>query len=49
MKRISFLWLVVVAVVCVSCERHAFDGPGGTRQLHEHEGHAADPAEKPAQ
>ena len=44
MKLIS-LWLVMVAVAGVSCERHAFDGPAGTRQLHEHEGRAADPAE----
>lgn len=38
MKVISVLG-VTAFVFCVSCERHDFDGPEGTRQLHEH-GHA---------
>jgi len=42
--KLFFLLLVAVAVSGISCERHAFDGAGGTKQLHEHEGHAADPA-----
>jgi hypothetical protein len=35
MKRISLL-LVAAALLGVSCERHEFDGPDGTRRLHEH-------------
>lgn len=38
MKLFSLL-LVVVALSGVSCERHEFEGPDGTKQLHEH--HAA--------
>jgi hypothetical protein len=37
MKRF-FLLVVAVAVSGVSCERHEFEGPGGTKQLHEHHG-----------
>ncbi len=35
MKVFSLL-VVAVALSGVSCERHKFDGPDGTRQLHEH-------------
>lgn len=35
MKLFSLL-LVAVAAGAVSCERHEFDGPDGTRQFHEH-------------
>ncbi|MEO5713971.1 MAG: hypothetical protein ABIT37_10840 [Luteolibacter sp.] len=35
--------LVAVSVFGVSCERHEFEGPDGTKQLHEH--HGAHPAE----
>ena len=35
MKLLSLL-LVTVALMGVSCERHEFDGPDGTKQLHEH-------------
>ena len=45
-----FLLVVVVAMSGVSCERHEFEGPNGTKQLHEHaasHGEAADHAEKP--
>ena len=35
MKLFSLL-LVAVSFAGVSCERHEFDGPNGTRQLHEH-------------
>ena len=52
MKRFSLL-LVAASVLGVSCERHEFEGPDGTRQLHEkHSAHAdaahpaADHAEK---
>ena len=38
MKSFSIL-LVAVSLLGVSCERHEFDGPNGTKQLHEH--HAA--------
>jgi hypothetical protein len=30
------LLIAAVAVASVSCERHEFDGPDGTKQLHEH-------------
>jgi len=49
MKLISLV-LVAVAMSGVSCERHQFEGPNGTKQLHEHaasHGEAADHAEKP--
>jgi hypothetical protein len=36
------LLLLVVSGFAVSCERHEFDGPDGTRQLHEpHGAHGA--------
>lgn len=38
MKFFSIL-LVAVSLLGVSCERHEFEGPDGTKQLHEH--HAA--------
>ncbi|MFZ9935655.1 MAG: hypothetical protein ACO3JG_01205 [Luteolibacter sp.] len=38
MKLFSLL-LVSVSLLGVSCERHAFEGPDGTKQLHEHHGH----------
>lgn len=53
MKLFSLL-LLVVSMMGVSCERHEFDGPNGTKQLNEkHETHAghgepADAHEKPA-
>jgi hypothetical protein len=37
MKRLSLLVMAAV-LLGVSCERHEFDGPNGTRQLHEHHG-----------
>jgi len=37
MKRISLL-VAAFAIFGVSCERHEFDGPDGTKQLHEHHG-----------
>jgi len=41
MKLFSLL-LVTVSLLGVSCERHEFEGPDGTKQLHEHHsGHAA--------
>ena len=50
MKLLSLL-LVTVALTGVACERHEFDGPAGTKQLHEHSAshdHEAAPADKPA-
>jgi hypothetical protein len=35
MKLFSLL-LVAVALMGVSCERHDFEGPDGTKKLHEH-------------
>ena len=49
--KLVLLMLVVVAVAGVSCERHEFEGPDGTKQLHEHaagHGDSADHVEKPA-
>ena len=49
MKLFSLL-VAVVAMSGVSCERHPFEGPNGTKQLHEHtasHGPAADHAAKP--
>lgn len=40
MKLFSIL-LVAVSVFAVSCERHEFDGPKGTKQLNEPHGAAA--------
>lgn len=37
MKLFSLL-VVAVAFSGVSCERHEFEGPNGTKQLHEHHG-----------
>ncbi|MEO5913423.1 MAG: hypothetical protein ABIS50_04265 [Luteolibacter sp.] len=39
MKLFSILLVAVSLFFGVSCERHEFDGPNGTKQLHEH--HAA--------
>jgi len=39
MKLFS-LFFAAVSLFAVSCERHEFDGPNGTKQLHEH--HAAE-------
>ena len=50
MKLITLLF-VTGALAGVSCERHEFDGPNGTRQLHEHAAsheNAAEHGEKPA-
>ncbi len=42
MKLFSLL-LVAVALSGVSCERHEFEGPDGTKQLHEkHSAHGDD-------
>jgi hypothetical protein len=35
MKLFSLL-VLAVAFAGVSCERHEFEGPNGTKQLHEH-------------
>ena len=40
MKRFSLL-LAAIAFFSASCERHEFEGPNGTKQLHEH-GHHGD-------
>jgi hypothetical protein len=40
MKIFSIL-LVAVSVSAVSCERHEFEGPNGTKQLNEPHGAAA--------
>ena len=40
MKRFSLL-LAALAFFTASCERHEFEGPNGTKQLHEH-GHHGD-------
>lgn len=47
MKLLSVLLAtVIVSIFAISCERHEFDGPNGTRQLHEHhEHHEANAAE----
>lgn len=37
MKAFSVL-VAAVSLLGVSCERHEFDGPNGTKQLHEHHG-----------
>ena len=37
MKRLALL-TVLIAFGLGACERHSFDGPNGTRQLHEHHG-----------
>ncbi|MCX6868468.1 MAG: hypothetical protein NTV46_20130, partial [Verrucomicrobia bacterium] len=42
--KLILLWIWVVAVAGVSCERHEFEGPNGTKQLHEHAGDAAEQA-----
>jgi hypothetical protein len=42
MKFLSIL-LVAASAFAVSCERHDFDGPEGTKRLHEHHtGHGHD-------
>ena len=46
MKLFSLL-LVVVAMSGVSCERHEFDGPNGTKQLNESHSTHADHSEAP--
>lgn len=41
MKLFSLL-ILLVAMLGISCERHEFDGPNGTKQLNEkHDTHAA--------
>jgi len=37
MKRLALLTLLI-GFGLGACERHEFDGPNGTRQLHEHHG-----------
>ena len=39
MNSFSIL-LVAVSLFAVSCERHDFEGPNGTKQLNEHHGAA---------
>jgi hypothetical protein len=34
--KLCWLIFVVVALAGVSCERHEFEGPEGTKSLHEH-------------
>ena len=47
MKCFSSLILVVTCLVGISCERHEFEGPNGTKQLHKHgSGHADKHAEE---
>lgn len=48
MKFFSLL-LVAVSLFGVSCERHDFDGPDGTKQLHEHHSAGGEHAEAPAE
>lgn len=40
MKVFSLL-VPAIFLLGVSCERHEFDGPNGTKQLHEHGSHGA--------
>jgi hypothetical protein len=54
MKCFSSLILVVACLVGISCERHEFEGPNGTKQLHKHgsghsDKHAEDHAEDHAE
>lgn len=47
MKCFSSLILVVACLVGISCERHEFEGPNGTKQLHKHgSGHSDKHAEE---
>lgn len=53
--KLSSMLLLAVAMLGISCERHEFEGPNGTKQLNEsHDSHAApaaghgDAHEKPA-
>jgi hypothetical protein len=39
MKSFSIM-LAGLSLFAVSCERHDFEGPDGTKQLHEHHGAA---------
>ena len=44
------LILVVACLVGISCERHEFEGPNGTKQLHKHgPGHSDKHAEEHAE
>ncbi|MCX6846655.1 MAG: hypothetical protein NTU84_08885 [Verrucomicrobia bacterium] len=50
MKCFSFLILVVTCLVGISCERHEFEGPNGTKQLHKHgSGHSDEHADSHAE
>jgi|694.fasta_scaffold40890_4 hypothetical protein len=50
MKRFSSLILVLVCLVGISCERHEFEGPNGTKQLHKHgSGHSDKHADEHAE
>lgn len=42
--KLSSVLILAVSLFAVSCERHDFEGPDGTKQLHEHGhgGHQAD-------
>lgn len=52
MKRFFPLLLPLIAFAGLSCERHEFEGPDGTKQLHEHghhgENHGKGHGESPA-
>ncbi len=45
MKSFSVL-LVAVSLFAVSCERHEFEGPDGTKQFHQHHGKSSGHGEK---
>ena len=47
MKRFSLL-LAALAFFTASCERHEFEGPNGTKQLHEHGHHGDDHGDRAA-
>ena len=50
MKRFFSLILVLVWLVGISCERHEFEGPNGTKQLHKHgSGHSDKHADEHAE
>lgn len=39
--KFSSILLVAVSLVAISCERHEFEGPDGTKQLNQPHGAAA--------
>lgn len=36
--KLIFLFLATISILGVSCERHEFEGPNGTKQLHKPHG-----------